>query len=182
MSIKKISSKTVFSNPSWHLDVDSWRLDNGRLFEKPTIRYAGSVVLVPLRETDFGPEIIMLKQFRYGLNQTIFELPAGTQEWGEEPLKCAHRELREETGYKADTIIELGRCWPSPGSSDELMTIYLATGLSHAPLPPDEDEQIELAPILFADLYEQAKMGQIADAKTIVSIWKTAVYLEMQNK
>lgn len=175
---KKVSEKTVYPGKSWRLDEETWRLENGRLMQKPTVRHPGSVVLVPLRETAVGPEIIMIHQFRHVLNQYIDELPAGTQEWGEEPLLCAQRELREETGFRAENFVELGKCWPAPGSSDELMTIFLATDLTHDPLPADEDEQIELAPILLSDLYEKVKTGQLYDAKTVVGIWKTAVYLE----
>ena len=177
MSTKKLSSKTIYGKSSWRLDLDQWELANGRLFEKPVVRHPGSVVLVPLRETEQGPEVIMLKQFRHVLNQVIFELPAGTRDWGEDPLECAKRELREETGYQAEKFVHLGDCWPGPGFSDEVMTIYLATHLTHNPLLADIDEEIEIAPILFADLYQQAKSGQIWDAKTVVSVWKTAVYL-----
>lgn len=178
MSTKLLASKTVYPHSSWRLDEDEWQLENGRIVHKPAVRHPGSVVLVPLRQGKNGPEILMLRQFRYVLNQTILELPAGTLDWGEKPLACAQRELREETGHRAERFEALGTIWPAPGSSDEQMTLFLATGLHADPLAMDEDEQIEVVPMPFDELFSQVKKGQILDAKTIVGVWKTAVYLK----
>ncbi|MCA9918305.1 MAG: NUDIX hydrolase [Anaerolineales bacterium] len=162
---------------SWRLRLDTLQLPNGRTLQKAAVEHPGAVVLVPLRPTANGPEILMLRQYRHVLNQIILELPAGTRGWDEDWLLCAQRELREETGHRAETFTELGQIWPSPGISNEVMRLYLAENLAPAPLPGDEDEQIELAPMPLADLVEMCWNGRLQDAKSIVGILRTANFL-----
>jgi ADP-ribose pyrophosphatase len=120
----------------------------------------------------------MLKQYRLALDQTIFELPAGTREKGEDWLTCARRELREETGHRADKWTPLGQVWPAPGLTDERMAIYLATDLTVAPLPADVDEIIEVQPVPLDELAEMALNGQMQDAKSIVGIVRVVAHLK----
>ncbi|MEZ4593133.1 MAG: NUDIX hydrolase [Chloroflexota bacterium] len=157
--------------------MDTLQLANGRSIQKAAVEHPGAVVLIPLQQTASGPEILMLRQYRHVLDQTILELPAGTRGWAEDWLLCAQRELREETGHRAETFTDLGQLWPAPGISDELMQLYLAENLSPAPLPGDEDEQIELTPMPLSDLVEMCWNGRLQDAKSIVGILRTAHYL-----
>lgn len=173
--VKRIDSKPVWQQgDSWRLRLDTLQLPNGRTIEKAAVEHPGSVVLVPLRPSAAGPEVLMLRQYRHVLDQVILELPAGTREWDEEWLVCAQRELREETGHRAEKFTKLGQIWPAPGISDELMQLYLAEGLTAAPLPGDEDEVIELVPISLDELVEMAWNGRLQDAKSIVGILRTA--------
>ena len=109
-------------------------------------------------------------------------MPAGTRGWDEDWLVCAQRELREETGHRAETFTPLGQLWPAPGISDELMQLYLAETLSLAPLPGDEDEAIELTPMPLAELVEMAWNGRLQDAKSVVGILRTAHFLANRQK
>lgn len=169
--VKRVSSKLLWQQESsWRLRLDVLQLANGRSTEKAAVEHPGSVVLVPVRPSANGTEVLMLRQFRHVLNQTIMELPAGTRGWEEDWLTCAQRELREETGYRAAKFIPLGQMWPAPGISDELMQLYLAESLTPDPLPGDEDEQIEILPMLLADLVEMAQNGRLQDAKSIIGI------------
>ena len=163
---------------SWRLLAHTIQLPDGNTIEKGTIDHPGAVVIVPLRETAAGPEVVMLRQYRLALDETILELPAGTRGWREEWLACAQRELREETGYRAEHFQALGRCWPAPGLSNEIMAIYLATGLQSDPLPQDSDEIIDTEPILLQDLLKMALDGQLQDAKSVVGILRTAFFLQ----
>ncbi len=122
----------------------------------------------------------MIRQYRRAIDEYLLELPAGTREWDEDWLACAQRELREETGYRADKIILIGEFWPSPGLSNELMRLCLATGLHPDPLPGDVDEEIEVQPMPLDKLVDMAKNGQILDAKSIVGLLKAADYLAKQ--
>ena len=169
---------TVWQGNSWRLLLHAVQLPGGKTIEKGTIDHPGAVVLVPLRETAAGPEVIMLRQYRLALDETILELPAGTRGWHEEWLTCAQRELREETGYRAEHFQALGRCWPAPGLSNENMAIFLATGLQSAPLPQDSDEIIDTEPMLLQDLLKMALDGQLQDAKSVVGILRTAFFLQ----
>ena len=175
---KRIDSKPVWQQgDSWRLWLDTLQLPNGRTLEKAAVEHPGAVVLVPLRPSANGPEVLMLRQYRHVLDQTILELPAGTRGWEEDWLACAQRELREETGHRAEKFTELGQIWPAPGISDELMQLYLAEALTPAPLPGDEDEMIELVPMPLDELVTMAWNGRLQDAKSIIGILRTAHHL-----
>jgi len=181
--IKRTHSELLWQqDDSWRLRLDSLQLPNGRTVQKAAVSHPGAVVLVPIRPSDAGPEILMLRQYRHVLDQTILELPAGTRGWDEDWLVCAQRELREETGHRAETFTPLGQLWPAPGISDELMQLYLAETLSLAPLPGDEDEAIELTPMPLAELVEMAWNGRLQDAKSVVGILRTAHFLANRQK
>lgn len=149
------------------------RLSDGSVHTKGLVEHPGAVVLVPYQDN----LVYMIRQYRLALDQTILELPAGTRGWEEGWLACAQRELREEIGYRAEQFVELGRIWPSPGMSNEVMTIFLATDLSPAPLPADPDEQIEVAPQPLAELVEMVGDGRIQDAKSIIGILRAAKHV-----
>lgn len=159
---------------SWRLRVETAVFPDNSTQERAFIEHPGAVVLVPLREGPDGPEILILRQYRRALDETILELPAGTRGWDEDWLVCAQRELREETGHRAETFVPLGEIWPAPGLSNELMCLYLATGLQSDPLPQDEDEEIEVAPMPLAELVKMAGDGRIRDAKSIIGIFRAA--------
>ncbi|MCL4262868.1 MAG: NUDIX hydrolase [Anaerolineae bacterium] len=172
------SSQIVWQGDSWHLRVDTLPLPDGTAVTRGVVVHPGSVVLVPVRPSPTGTELLMLRQYRHTLGSTILELPAGTRHWDEPWLDCAQRELREETGYRADTFTSLGEVWPAPGLTDEVMHIYLAQNLTPDPLPGDVDETIEVTSMPLADLVQMAQDGRLQDAKSVVAVWRTAVYLQ----
>jgi ADP-ribose pyrophosphatase len=162
---------------AWRMRVDTVQLPNGRTLERAAVEHPGSVVLVPLQEDTGNPHVLMLRQYRFSLQQTILELPAGTRGWGEPWLDCAQRELREETGYRAADFVSLGRVWPAPGITDEEMALFLAKGLTADPLAADEDEEIAVEAIALSELAAMAVDGRLQDAKSVVAILRTAAYL-----
>lgn len=188
MKVKQ--SQIAWEGSSWRLRVDTLTAPDGTELDKGFIEHPGAVVLIPLRETDtsassvqaasassVSPEVLMISQYRRAIDETILELPAGTRQWDEDWLVCAQRELREETGFRADKIILIGEFWPTPGLSNELMRLCLATGLHPDPLPGDVDEEIEVRPMPLDKLVDMAKNGEIMDAKSIVGLLKAAAYL-----
>ena len=176
---KILHSDLIWQGTSWRLRVDEVTLPNNTAVKRGIIEHPGSVVLVPLQTTSKGYEVIMIRQYRLALQKKILELPAGTRNEGEPWLTCAQRELREETGHRADSFHPLGTIWPTPGSSDEVMTIYLARGLSPAPLPRDVDELIEHQPMPLTKLIDMALDGRLQDAKSVVALLRTAQYLKL---
>jgi ADP-ribose pyrophosphatase len=185
--VKQKDKKLIWAGSSWQLYEQTIEFDDGSTMARGQIDHPGAVVLVPLLETAVStplrtgipPKIVMIHQFRHALNQSILELPAGTRGKTEAWLTCAQRELQEETGYRADALQELGQLWPTPGLSNERMIIYLATGLHEDPLPADVDEQIEVKSYPLPELLDMIKDGRILDAKTIIGLWQTAVYLHI---
>lgn len=172
------SSPIIWQGTSWRLRLDRLQLPDGSVVEKGVVDHPGSVVLVPLRPLADDYELLMLRQYRHALDQTILELPAGTRGWQEDWLVCAQRELREETGCRAATLTDLGEIWPAPGLSNERMRLFIAENLAEDPLSPDVDEQIEVTPLPLSELVRMAYDGRIQDAKSIVGILKTAVFLQ----
>ena len=171
-----LDSRVVWEG-KWRVRVDTYRLPDGRLYERGRIQHPGAVVLVPLVPGDEGPAVLMLRQYRPALDKTILELPAGTREAEEPWLVCAQRELREETGRRAATFTPLGEVWAAPGLSDERMALFLAEGLSDDPLPMDVDEEIALETWPLAVLVAMAIDGRLDDAKSVVGILRAAQYL-----
>ena len=164
---------------SWRVRAEQVVLPDGVTLARAFIEHPGSVAVVALSASEQAavPQVLMLRQYRPALDETILELPAGTRGWDEDWLACAQRELREETDYRAANFTPLGEIWPAPGVSDELMRLYLAQDLSLAPLAGDVDEEITVVPMALDELLEMAQDGRIRDAKTVVGLWRTAVYL-----
>lgn len=167
-------SRIGWQGPSWRLRVVQMVLPDGGSVERGIIDHPGSVVIVPLLDG----QVLMLRQYRLALDETILELPAGTREGGEPWLGCAQRELREETGYQAGQWSDLGHVWPAPGITNELMAVFLAGDLAPAPLPADPDEEIEVQPYPIDELVTMAIDGRLKDAKSIVAILRAAAYLK----
>jgi len=170
-------TRIEWAGESWRLRVEEIVRPDGSSVEKGYLEHPGAVVLVPLRNDD---EVLMVRQYRLTVGEAILELPAGTCGWDEEWIACAQRELREETGYRATTFTSLGRIWAAPGYSDEVMALYLATGLQLAPLSADFDEVIELAPMPLGELVTMARDGRLLDAKSVVGILRAATYLSRE--
>ncbi len=167
----KHTSYIQWHGPTWRLRVYELQQTAAATVQKGVIEHPGAVILIPV--TAAG-EVLMLRQYRLSLQRTILELPAGTRGWQEPWLACAQRELREETGYRAQIFTELGDAWPAPGYSDELMRFYMAQELSLAPLPPDADEQIAVQPMPLPALLAMALDGRLQDAKSIVGLLRLA--------
>ncbi|MDJ0753869.1 MAG: NUDIX hydrolase [Ardenticatenaceae bacterium] len=172
-------SKTIWQTTNgWRLETVDLQRPDGQLEQKGIVRHPGAVVLVPL--TAAG-EVLMLHQYRLALDREIIEVPAGTRGWEEDWLLCAQRELREESGHRADHFIELGDLWPAPGVSDELMKLFLATELTPDPLPQDFDEDISVRPYPLPELVTMALDGRLQDAKSVAAILRAHHHLEASN-
>ncbi len=171
--MNRLQSRIVWEG-KWRLRVDSFRLPDGRLYERGHIEHPGAVVLAPIVPGDAGLAVLMLRQYRPALERTILELPAGTREPDEPWLLCAQRELREETGRRAQTFTPLGEVWAAPGLSNERMALFLAEGLSDDPLPMDVDEEIAVEVWPLAELAAMALDGQLDDAKSVAGILRAA--------
>ncbi len=144
------------------LDVS---LPDGRHAERDVVRHNGAVAIVAL--TDDG-HICLVRQYRVALGRVTVEIPAGKLDPGEDPLDCARRELQEETGLQAERIAYLTTIATSDGFSDELIHIYMATGLSQAEAHPDADEFINVDLVDLTELIDAVLDGKIEDAKTVV--------------
>lgn len=172
---KTISSQEIFKGKIVHLKVDMVAMPDGSLAERELVGHPGGVGVVALTD---DMEIILVKQYRKPLEKAILEIPAGKLDHGENHRDCGIRELEEETGLCAKEFEYLGFIYPSPGFTDEVTHLYLATGLYQGEAHPDEDEYLDLVKMPFFDAMECMMRNEIADAKTVAGILKTAKKLE----
>jgi ADP-ribose pyrophosphatase len=148
-------------------DVDTLQVElpDGRPARRDVVRHPGAVAIVAL--TDDG-RICLVRQYRTALDRVTVEIPAGKLDPGEDPLDCARRELTEETGFVAERMAFLTTIATSVGFADELIHIYMATGLSFAESSPDADEFINVDLVPLQDFIDAVLDGQVEDAKTVV--------------
>ena len=142
-------------------------LPNGIERENVIIHPGNAVAILPIDRD----RCKLLRQYRYAVGHYIYEAPAGTMEEGEDPLETAHRELIEETGFKAGTIVPKGFIYTTPGFTDEKIFLFEARDLvpSHE-FKKDVDEVIEVVDVAMKDLEAMIRDGTICDAKTICLI------------
>ncbi len=165
-----LSSQKIFGGRLLHVYRDTVTLPDGKETTRELIRHPGAACVVPLTETN---EVVVVRQFRYPLNEILTEIPAGKLDAsGELPEAAAARELREETGFTAKRLTYLGALYPTPAYSDEVIHMYLATGLQHGQQSPDEDEWLSVETIPLCTLVQQILNGEIRDAKTQAAVLK----------
>ena len=141
------------------------RLPNGHTSVRDVVRHRGAAAVVAL--TTSG-KIALVRQYRTSLGRVTVEIPAGKLDPGEDPLECAKRELKEETGFVAGRIAYLTTIATSCGFADELIHIYLATQLSFEGARPDDDEFLNVDLVPVGELVDAVLDGKIEDAKTVV--------------
>ena len=164
-----IESRVIYQGHVAKLVKDRFVLDIApeKVVTRELVVHPGAVVILPFLDKT---HIILLRQFRYAAKGDLWEIPAGTLEPGEPTLRCAKRELEEETGYRAAQWKLLTRFLPAPGISDELMTLYRADGLRPGKKDLDHDEWIEHETIALKTAVKMVRNGKIRDGKSIAAI------------
>lgn len=165
---KKISGENIFDGVLLHVRRDEVELPNGHKSVREWIKHPGASSVIPLLPDN---QIILVRQFRYPVNQVTLEVPAGKLDApGEDPVECAKRELSEETGYTAGKIWKLTTIATTVGFSDEIIHLYAATDLKSGKQHTDEDEFINTVKVPLTDAIELVETGKIVDSKSIISI------------
>jgi ADP-ribose pyrophosphatase len=141
---------------------------DGRIYHREVIRHPGAVVLLPLVDPD---TVVLIRNHRVTVGETLLELPAGTREPDESPEQTAARELIEETGYRAGTLHSRGEFYSAPGICDELMHLFVATDLTAGQHAREAVEQIENQLVHRDEVRELIADGAIRDAKTLVGLY-----------
>jgi ADP-ribose pyrophosphatase len=164
---RKISSNILYRGRIINLKVDKVILPSGQKTTREVVEHGPAVAVLA---TDPGGRILLVRQNRYPVGESLLEVPAGLVEPGENARETAVRELREETGYQPRHMEEVMRFYTSPGFSTELIILFLATDCEHAPLEQDFDEDIKLEPVDLRSVADYVANGQIRDAKTLAAI------------
>ena len=140
------------------------------------IRHVGASAVLPFLGdlSDPDPEVLLVRQYRYASDGYLYEIPAGLPAGPEESWEdCAHRELEEETGMRASQMTPLTRIYTTPGFTDEVIRLFIATNLEPGELSLDPDEFMEVVRIPFSEALEMVRDGRIVDAKSIATILYT---------
>jgi ADP-ribose pyrophosphatase len=174
----RISTRRAYDGKLVKVDVDRVRGPSGTEFDLEIVRHPGAAAIVPLLSDPDSPEstVLLIEQYRYAAGGTIWEVPAGVLEAGEDPADCARRELTEETGAVAAAVEHLTTVYTTPGFTDERIHIFLATGLTVGEPDLEADEFIKMKPVPLARALEMIRDGEIADAKSIVALLYVAGY------
>ena len=169
-----VSGETVYDGVLLHVRRDRVRLPNGQETGREYIVHPGAVLVVPLREDG---RLVLERQYRYPLHRVFIELPAGKIDAGEDPLQTGQRELLEETGYMAQEWCYLAALHPCIGYSDEIIHVYLATGLQAGDHRRDHDESLEIFTLTLDEALDMVRSGEITDGKTMIALFRAEKHL-----
>ncbi len=147
--------------------VDEIKLPNGQHATREYINHPGAVAVIPIVAPG---KVLLVRQFRYPVNQVTIEIPAGKLDKGEAPLTCVHRELEEETGYKAGRVRKLLSFWPTATFANETLHIYVADKLKPGKVNLDADEFLRSEVWPLKKIYRAIDAGKIRDAKTLIGL------------
>lgn len=172
---KTVSSEVIFDGKVIHVTHDEVELENGSRAMREIVGHPGGVCVAALTEDN---ELLFVKQFRYPYKEVLVELPAGKLEKGQTPLENGKRELLEETGAVGREYMTLGKLYPSPGYSDEIVHLYFCKVDHYEQQSPDEDEFIDIIKIPVNKAVEMVLNGELPDAKTQTAVLKTAMLLQ----
>ncbi len=175
-----LASRMVHDGRIVRLSVDTVRFPDGTTGELEMIRHPGAAAVLPvvgsLEEDD--PEVLLLRQYRYASGGYLYEVPAGLPDRPDEPWDaCARRELEEETGYRAGTLVPLTAIYTTPGFTDEVIRLYVATELSPGASNLDKDEFLDVMTFRFSEVLDMVRRGEIVDCKSVATILYVAQFV-----
>jgi ADP-ribose pyrophosphatase len=157
----------VYSGKVVDLDVDEVEEPGGIRGTREVVRQRGSVAALPVHDDG---RLVLVRQYRYAVDDVVWELPAGRQDSGETPAEGARRELEEEVGLRAGHLERLLEFWTTPGFCDEVMHLFRATRLESVPARPEADENIEWAAFTLDEAREMIRRGEVREGKTVVAL------------
>ena len=168
MSNKLIEKQVIYDGVKLRLELHHLEnIETGKRHKREVVVHPGAVVILAIRQDG---NVLLIRNRRYAVGQTLLELPAGTLEKNEDPMNCAGRELLEETGYLAGRLERLGFFYTSPGILSEKMYAFAAYDLQEQTAALEEGEEIELEPTPLDEAVAMASDGRIQDGKTIAAL------------
>ncbi|MEG1849537.1 MAG: NUDIX hydrolase [Oscillospiraceae bacterium] len=167
-----LTTRRVYDGKILSLRVDTVRLPNGATATREVIEHHGAAGVVAF---DADGRLLLVRQHRYPIEQSMLELPAGKLDPGETPEQCARRELEEETGYACGSLTPLGTVVPAAAYLTEVVHLFLARELIPSRQRLDADEFLSVEPIDFDEAVRLVMAGRLTDGKTQVGVLKAAL-------
>lgn len=167
-----LRSEEVHRGKIFTLNRDAVRFPDGSSADMDILRHPGASAVVPFLSGPLGdePQLLLLRQYRYAAGGYLYEIPAGRLDEGETPVQCALRELKEETGCTADHIEPMTSILTTPGFTDEVIHLFMATGLTHGEPNREADEFVEVVIMRLSEALERISAGEITDSKTVLAL------------
>jgi ADP-ribose pyrophosphatase len=164
---KRLRTRRVYRGKAVDFCVDRVRLPNGKTATREYLDHPGAVGIVPFIDPK---RIVMVKQYRYPVREVTLEIPAGKLTPGENPVLCARRELKEETGYSGGWMEPLLSYWPTPAFANEILHLFIARKIKPGASSPDDDEFIDRIVISLDEALKLIYRGEIKDSKTVIAL------------
>ena len=175
MSIRpwKVLESTYF-RPRFRLD--KCELSNGKLLNATILELSSWANILAITKNQ---EAVLIKQYRHGVQEILWEIPGGVVEDGEEPLEGVKRELLEETGYTAHEFIQIGKIYPNPSFQTNSMYCFLALDAELVTTQNlDEGEDIEVQLVPLDELVSMVRRGEFPHALQVAALFHALAYLE----
>lgn len=168
----RISSVEVLKGSFLHVFRDTVSLPDGGEATREYVVHPGAVMVIPLMEEEAGQplRVVLERQFRYPVGQVMVEFPAGKLDAGELTLRCAQRELQEETGYRASAWARAGVIHPVIASSTEFIEVWFARDLVAGERKLDSGEFLDVFTASADDLITWCLDGTVTDGKTVAAV------------
>src|SRR5262245_34189103 len=164
---KVLSSRLAYKGGHVQVREDRVIEPSGHEGVREIVVHPGAVCVVARPTME---EVILIRQYRHAAGRELLEIPAGTLYDGEDPKECAIRELEEEAGYRATSMVKRAGFWTTPGFTTEFMYLYEASGLTKTQTNPDDDEVIEVEIVTNSRALQLIDEGEIQDAKSILGL------------
>jgi ADP-ribose pyrophosphatase len=176
----RVSSRAVSDHRVIKVRVDT--LTNprdGKTHPRVVIEAPDWVTIIPITVDD---EVVLVRQYRFGIADATLEVPGGIVDAGEAPLAAAARELEEETGYVALELVPLGWVHPNPALQDNRSHCFLALGCTQVhqgKLDPTEDIAVERVPR--TAIPELISSGQITHSLVVAGFYREQLWRAAQR-
>ena len=162
-----VNERRIFDGKILSVRCDEVRTPSGHIATREVVEHKPAVGMLVVTNRK---SVLLVKQYRYAVHEETLEVCAGLIEKGEDPYSAAEREMQEELNVKAGKLFRIGEFYASPGFCTEMFTLYLAEDLTESALPQDEDENVSVAEIVFADIPKMIREGKIRDSKTFAAL------------
>ncbi len=156
--------------------IDRCELSNGHSLDALMLEYGIWVAVLALTRQG---EAVMIRQYRHGAREVIWEIPGGAADQEESPLEAARRELLEETGYTGKAFIETGKISPNSATHTNSLHCFLvleAEKVAGQQLDQGEDIEVHLLP--FDRLVDMAKRGELAQSLQVTTLFFALAHLK----
>jgi ADP-ribose pyrophosphatase len=167
-----VSTERLYAGRVVNLERDTVRFPDGSLGQLEILRHPGASAVVPFLDDPIAsdPRIILIRQFRHAADGYIWEIPAGRLDAREPPETCARRELEEEAGMRAATLEHLTTIYTTPGFTDELIHLFMASHLTTVAHRREPDEFMEVQERRWSEVLGMIRTGEIKDGKTLIAL------------